>query len=62
MEPRDLPIEELEAWLDPTHKPRIFGNHVDGAVILFADGTMQILDREVTIDRLRAMISPNGND
>jgi hypothetical protein len=62
MEPRDLPIEELEAWLDPDHKPRLFGNHIQGSVVAHADGSVEMLPRDVTIERLRAMITPAGND
>lgn len=62
MEPRDLPIEELEAWLDPNHKPRIFGNHIEGSVVAYADGSVEMLPRDVTIERLRAMITPAGSD
>ncbi len=62
MEPRDLPVEELEEWLDPDHKPRIFGNHIEGSVVAYADGSVKMLPRAVTIERLRAMITPAGKD
>jgi hypothetical protein len=62
MEPRDLPIEELEAWLDPDHQPRIFGNHIEGSLVAHADGSVEMLPRDVTIERLRAMITPAGDD
>jgi type II secretory pathway pseudopilin PulG len=62
MEPRDLPIEELETWLDPNHTPRIFGHHIDGSFVMHADGSIELLPRNVTIERLRAMITPAGKD
>jgi hypothetical protein len=55
MEPRDLPLEDLEDWLDPAHKPQLFGNHITGAWVCLADGSVQALPRDVTIERLREM-------
>jgi prepilin-type processing-associated H-X9-DG protein len=62
MEPRDLPIEELEDWLDPDHPPRLFSNHAQGGHVLFADGRVEMLSREETIERLRAMAASAGRD
>ena len=60
MEPRDLPIEELDDWLDPEHQPRLFGNHAQGGHVLFADGRVERLSRDATIERLRAMAAEAG--
>lgn len=61
MEPRDLPIEELEVWLDPNHKPRL-GGEIEGGFVAYADGSVHYLPRDVTIKELRALLSPAGND
>lgn len=61
MEPRDLPIEELEVWLDPNHKPRL-GGEIQGGLVTLADGSVRYLPRNVTIKELRALLSPAGND
>jgi prepilin-type processing-associated H-X9-DG protein len=62
MEPRDLPVEELAAWLDPKHKPRLLGNHIEGGMVAYADGHVELLSREVTIKRLKALVTAAGND
>jgi prepilin-type processing-associated H-X9-DG protein len=62
MEPRDLPVEELEAWLAPGHKPQLLGNHVEGGLVAYADGHVELLPRDVTIARLKALVSPAGRD
>jgi prepilin-type processing-associated H-X9-DG protein len=62
MEPRDLPIDELDEWLDPTHRPRLFGNHLEGGMVAYADGSVEMLSRDVTIERLRALASRAGKD
>ena len=61
MEPRDLPIEELEAWLDPNHKQRL-GGEIEGGFVAYADGSVHYLPRKVTLERLRALLTPAGND
>lgn len=62
MEPRDLPIEELDEWLDPAHRPRLLGNRIEGGMVAYADGHVELLSRDVTIERLRALASRAGND
>ncbi len=62
MEPRDLPIEELAAWLDPNHKPQLLGNHIEGGMAAFADGHVELLSRDVTIERLKALATAAGSD
>ena len=62
MEPRDLPIEELAAWLDPNHRPQLLGNHIEGGLVAYADGHVELLPRDVTIQRLKALLTPAGND
>jgi len=66
MEPRDLPIEELKEWLDPNHKPTLLASHGQGRVksgiVVFADGHAEPLSQDVTEMRLRALLSPAGND
>jgi prepilin-type processing-associated H-X9-DG protein len=62
MEPRDLPVEELAAWLDPSHRPRLLGNHTEGGLVAYADGHVELLPRDVTIERLKALTTAAGND
>ena len=62
MEPRDLPVEELAAWLDPKHKPRLLGNHIEGGIVAYASGHVELLSRDVTIERLKALATAAGND
>lgn len=61
MEPRDLPFEELEAWLDLKHKPRI-GGDIQGGMVAMADGSVQYLPREVTIEKLRGLATRSGRE
>jgi hypothetical protein len=60
MEPRDLPIEELDAWLDPTHQPTLAGT--GGMLVLHADARVEVLPPDVTLARLRALLTPAGED
>jgi hypothetical protein len=60
MEPRDLPIEELEAWLDPQHQPTLAG--AGESLVAYADGHVEVLPPDVTLARLRALITPAGGD
>ena len=62
MEPRDLPLEELTVWLDPQHKPRLFGNHIEGGMVAYADGHVEMLSRDLTIQRLKALVTAAMND
>jgi prepilin-type processing-associated H-X9-DG protein len=62
MEPRDLPVEELAAWLDPQHKPQLLGNHIEGGLVAYADGHVEMLSRDLTIERLNALVTAAGND
>jgi prepilin-type processing-associated H-X9-DG protein len=62
MEPRDLPVEELAAWLDAKHKPQLLGNHIEGGLVAYADGHVELLPRDVTIERLKALTTVAGND
>jgi prepilin-type processing-associated H-X9-DG protein len=62
MEPRDLPIEELGDWLAPEHQPRLFGNHAQGGHVLFADGRVEVLSPEETIERWGARAAGAGRD
>ncbi|MEX2175179.1 MAG: DUF1559 domain-containing protein [Pirellulaceae bacterium] len=62
MEPRDLPIEELAEWLDPAHKPRLLAGHIEGGFVAYADGAVEMLSREVAIERLQALATIAGND
>lgn len=61
MEPRDLPIEELEAWLDPKHRPRV-GGEIEGGLVCYADGSVRYIPRTATIKEWRAMLTPAGKD
>jgi hypothetical protein len=67
MEPRDLPIEELTEWLKTSHKPTLGSSHrigqVTGCMAVFADSHFEYLPRsKLTEKRLRALLSPAGND
>lgn len=62
MEPRDLPVEELATWLDPQHRPQLLGNHIEGGLVAYADGHVELLPRDVTIERLKALVTAAGND
>ena len=62
MEPRNLPVEELAAWLDPNHRPQLLGNHIEGGLVAYADGHVEMLPRDVTIERLEALVTAAGND
>jgi len=62
MEPRDLPVEELAAWLDPNHRPQLLGNHIEGGLVAYADGHVELLPRDLTIQRLKALVTAAGND
>lgn len=55
MEPRDLPLDELDKWLDPNSKPRLFGNHINGGWVAFPDGHIEFLTRDEVIKRLKAL-------
>jgi type II secretory pathway pseudopilin PulG len=61
MEPRDVPIEELEAWLDPKHRPRV-GGEIEGGLVLYADGSVHFIPRSASIKEWRALLTPGGND
>jgi hypothetical protein len=61
MEPRDLPVDELEAWLDPKHKPRL-GGQIEGGLVALADGSVQFLPRDTAIEKLRALITRGGKE
>jgi hypothetical protein len=60
MEPRDLPIEELEAWLNPKHQPTLAGT--GGMLILRADASVEVLPPDATLKTLKAMITPAAGD
>ena len=67
MEPRDFPIEELANWLKPSHKPTLGTSHrtsrVAGCLAVFADAHVEYFPRnKLTEKRLRALLSPAGND
>jgi hypothetical protein len=61
MEPRDLPIAELEEWLDPSHKPTLLHSHrqgsITGGIVVFADGHTEFLPHDIAIERLRELLS-----
>jgi hypothetical protein len=59
--PRDLPVEEFEAWLDPMHEPQI-GFEIEGGFIACADGSVHYVPRTATIAEWRQMLSPAGNE
>jgi type II secretory pathway pseudopilin PulG len=61
MEPRDLPFDELEAWLDPQHEPRL-GGQIEGGFVAMADGSVQFLPRDVAIDKLRGLATRHGKE
>ena len=62
MEPRDLPVEELAEWLKPGHKPQLLGHQIEGGFVAFADGHIEFLSRDVTMQRLQALVTAAGKD
>jgi hypothetical protein len=64
MEPRDLAVEDLaKVWRDPKHKPpRMDDWETSYAFVLYADGSVQWLDRDAAIDRLQALASAAGGE
>jgi hypothetical protein len=61
LEPRDIPIDELKECLNPRHRPSV-GAQFKGGLVAYADGSVRYLPRDVTEKRLRALLSPAGND
>ena len=64
MEPRDLRIEDLDAvWRNLKHKPpRMDDWETSYAFVAYADGSIDWLEREATIERLRALLTPDGDE
>jgi type II secretory pathway pseudopilin PulG len=61
MEPRDLPVEELHAWLDPQHGSRA-GGQVERGLVIHADWSEEYLPRDVAKERLRALLTGAGDE
>lgn len=55
MEPRDLSLDELDKWLDPSSKPRFFGNHINGGWVVSPERRVEFLTREEVINQLKAL-------
>jgi hypothetical protein len=64
MEPRDLRIEDLAAvWRDPKHKPPRMDNwETSYAFVLYADGSVDWLDRDAANEHLQALVSAGGGE
>jgi len=55
MEPRDLELSELDQWIPTTRSPRLSDHHIEGGMVVMADGSVEPLSRDETILRLRKM-------
>lgn len=64
MEPRDVRGEDVAAvWSDPKHKPPRMDDWETGyAFVAYADGSVDWLERDVALERLKALISPAGGE
>ena len=62
MEPRDLRVEEVSKPFNPRRKGVRLGARIGGGLVAYADGSVRFLRAEVTEKRLRALLSPTGND
>lgn len=61
-EPRDLTFEEMSLQINTKSKPSISSHHPHGAMVLFADGSVEFLDESTTPKQLRAMLTSDAND
>jgi hypothetical protein len=62
-EPRDLSVDEMSLQVNDRSRPSISSHHLrNGALVLFADGTVKFLDASTPPDKLRAMLTRAAND
>lgn len=64
LEPRDIPVDDFaKVWRDPKHKPpRMDDWETSYAFVAYADGSVDWLDRDAAIKRLKALLSPAGGE
>ena len=56
MEPRDLPIDEMDFRIDGTPGKSVSSNHVQGAAVLFTDGHVELLGPETATAELESWL------
>ncbi|HQU43924.1 MAG: hypothetical protein B7Z73_12760 [Planctomycetia bacterium 21-64-5] len=61
-EPRDLSVDEMSLRINDKSKPSISSHHPHGAMALFADGSIKLLDESTTSAELRAMLTSAADD
>ena len=65
-EPRDLRFDEMSFQINDRSKPSISGKHPHHghylAAVLFADGSVKLLDESTTPEELRAMLTASAGD
>jgi hypothetical protein len=62
LEPRDLKLEDLPLVVNPKSGKGISSNHVRGAHVCFADGSVHFLPNDLAADTLRKMILVNDGE
>ncbi len=62
MEPRDLKVEELALAINPKSGKGISSNHVGGACVCPADGSVRFLPSDMAADTLQKMIIINDGE
>lgn len=63
MEPRDLTFEQASTGVNPKSiKPSVSSNHQDGALFLFADGSVHFLSDKVPPADFRKLLTIAGGD
>jgi hypothetical protein len=55
-EPRDLQFDQMSFRVNDDSKPSISSRHVDGALVVFADGHTELLPDSFNPDRLKALL------
>ncbi len=62
MEPRDLSTNEMSFQVNDRTKPSISSNHVGGAMVVRADGSVQFLPNSISADELKALLTIAGGE
>ncbi len=61
-EPRDLNFDEMSFTINDKTKPSISSHHPHGAMVVYADGSVQFLDESTDPDELRKLLTENLED
>lgn len=56
-EPRDLNLDEMSFRVNDKERPSISSHHVRGAMVLFADGRVELLDESTSPEELRELLT-----